>query len=155
MYEVTSMVLQKRYWDSSVVLSDHNGNIVPCTLSLNTGQLLHMISPSPPDVPSKLNDDDRVPTIPLTVAANVRVTPSPLTSAQCRDVDDTQVAVTQLVRPMLDDGVASRPPRPIPLKVTPQPAVEAALSELEKLTIGAGRESTELGINRLYVPDTR
>ena len=69
------MVLQKRYWDSSVVLSDHNGNIVPCTLSLNTEQLLHMISPSPPDVPSKLNDDDRVPTIPLTVAANVRVTP--------------------------------------------------------------------------------
>ena len=104
-----------------------------------------MISPSPPAVPSKLNDDDRVPTIPITVAANVRVIPSPLTTAQCRDVDDTQVDVTQSVRPMLDDGVASRPPRLIPLKVTPQPAVEAALSALEKLTIGAGRDSSERG----------
>ena len=79
----------------------------------------------------------RVPAIPLTVAVPTFSTPSPLVSLHTSDVDDAHVAVRQWLSPIIDVGVASRPPKLSPDTVTLQPAVEAPFISFSKLTIGA------------------
>jgi hypothetical protein len=73
----------------------------------------------------------------LTLAVPAFATPSPPAWLHTTDVDEAHVAVRQWLSPIVDVGVASRPPKLSPDTVTLHPAVEAPLSSLSKLTTGA------------------
>jgi hypothetical protein len=77
----------------------------------------------------------------LTVAKPTFATPSPLAWLHTTDVDEAHAADGQWLSPIVDVGVASRPPKPSPDIVTLHPAVDAPLSFFSKLTTGASSRS--------------